>query len=69
MTEKIRILLIKKNITITELADKLGCTSQNISAKFKRDNFSEHDLKKIADVLNCDLEINFKDRDSGEIII
>ena len=41
MTEKIKIALIKKGMSVKDLAASLGCTSQNISGKFKRDNFSE----------------------------
>ena len=41
MAEKIKIALIKRNMTLKELATRIGCTSQNLSGKFKRDNFSE----------------------------
>jgi len=69
MTEKIRIALIKRNMSITQLAEKMGCSSQNISAKFRRDNFSENDLKEIAAILDCDLEINFIDNKTGKPLI
>ena len=49
MTEKIKIALIKKGMSVKDLAASLGCTSQNISGKFKRDNFSEKELQEIAD--------------------
>lgn len=41
MAEKIRIALIKRNMNLKELSSRLGCTSQNLSGKLKRDNFSE----------------------------
>jgi len=69
MTEKIRIALIKRNMSITELAEKLGSSSQNLSGKLKRDNFSENDLKEIAAILDCDLEINFIDNKTGKPLI
>jgi len=56
-TETIRIALIKKNMSVSELAAELGFTSQNLSSKFKRNNFSENDLRAIAEILNCDLRI------------
>ena len=62
-TEQIKIMLIKKGMSVTELAAKLGSTSQNLSGKFKRDNFSEKDLRAIADALDCNLEINFIEKD------
>lgn len=44
MAEKIRIALIKHNMSLKELSSRLGCTSQNLSGKLKRDNFSEREL-------------------------
>ena len=46
MTEKIKIALIKRNMSVTELANILGSTPQNLSAKFRRDNFCEKDLQE-----------------------
>lgn len=40
--EKLEIIMKRKNITMTELAKRLGGQSrQNVSKKFKRDNFTE----------------------------
>lgn len=68
MTEKIRIALIKRNMSLKELAARLGCTSQNLSGKFKRDNFSERELVEIADALDCRFEGRFISNDNGEEI-
>ena len=69
MSEKIKILLIKRNITLKALAAALGDkSSTNLSNKLKRDNFSEKELREIAEVLNCDYEANFIMRDTGEKI-
>ena len=51
MTEKIRIALIKQNKSVKDLAAAIGCTSQNLSGKFKRDNFSEKELVEIAEAI------------------
>lgn len=59
MTEKIKILLVKKNMSSAKLAELLGVTPQNLYNKFKRDNFSEKELKEIADALGVDFEMNF----------
>jgi len=67
MTEKIKILLIKKNISAVQLAELLGVTPQNIYNKFKRDNFSENELKEIAKKLNVRYESYFI-LDTGEQI-
>lgn len=68
MTEKIRIALIKRNMSLKELASKLGCTSQNLSGKFSRDNFSERELIEIAAALDCHFEGRFIRNDNGEEI-
>ena len=69
LSEKIRILLIKRgNISEAELARRLGESPQNLSSKMRRDNFSEKDLQRIADVLDCALNISFTLNDTKEII-
>ncbi len=66
MTEKIKILLVKRKISLKELSEKLKCTSQNLSNKLRRDNFSESELREIAEALNCTLDISFVMNDTGE---
>lgn len=66
--EKIKILLIKKKIGVSDLAKLLECSSSNITNKLKRDNFSEKELLEIADKLNCDFIGYFKMKDTDEII-
>lgn len=66
MTEKIRTALIKKHMSVTELANRLGCTSQNLSGKFRRDNFSEKELVEIASILDCHFEGRFLRNDNNE---
>lgn len=56
MGEKIRILAKRKKVTISELATLIGTTNQNLSNKLTRDNFSEKELKQIAEVLGCRFE-------------
>lgn len=59
MTEKIKILLIKKGMTQKDLADRLGITQPALSKKYKLDDWRESDLKQIANVCNCKYESNF----------
>lgn len=66
MSEKIRLVLAKKNKSKAWLADQLGWSTSNLYNKFKRDNFSERELIEIARVLNCTFEANFVLNDSGE---
>ena len=67
MAQKIRILLVKHgNISEAELARRLNTSPNNLNQKMKRDNFSEKELREIADVLGCDVKISFFDRQTGE---
>lgn len=40
MAEKIKIALIKRNMTLKELASRLNCTSQNLMRNMSRRAFS-----------------------------
>ncbi|AEF82105.1 helix-turn-helix domain-containing protein [Leadbettera azotonutricia] len=69
MTEKIRIMLVKQgNISEAELARRLGQTPANLHHKMKRDNFSEKELREIAEALDCGLKINLVMNKTGEEI-
>ncbi|KGI37590.1 XRE family transcriptional regulator [Clostridium tetani] len=67
MGEKIRILIKRKNITISELARLVGTTNQNLSNKLSRDNFSEKELQQIAEALRCKFEGYFVFEDGDKI--
>lgn len=59
--EKLEIIMKRKNVTMTELANRLDQSRQNVSKKFKRDNFNENDLKAISEALGVDYSIEFKE--------
>lgn len=60
--EQLLIIMRRKNITITKLAEMLGQSRQNLSNKFKRDNFSEKELIKISALLNVEYLVEFKEK-------
>lgn len=66
MSEKIKIVLLKRKSSVKALSEILGCSGANVSNKLRRDNFSEQELQQIADALNCDFEASFILRDTGE---
>lgn len=69
MTEQIRIMLVKSgNISESELARRLGISPQNLHNKMKRDNFTESNLREIANALNCNLKIQFISKETGEVL-
>ena len=67
MVEAIRIALVKRgNLSEAELARQVGVSPQNLHNKMKRDNFTETDLREIAEALGLRLEISFIDPETGE---
>lgn len=58
-TEKLKVILKRKNMTVKDLADLLGTSRQNLHSKLTKDNLSEHDLKKFCEILDVQYEINF----------
>ena len=68
VSDKIRILLIKRKMTMSELADKIDTTPQNLSNKLSRDNFNQKEMYAISKALGCKLDISFTLEESGEQI-
>lgn len=68
MALKIRTILLERHMTIKELSEKLGNNGANLYNKLKRDNFTEKELRAIADALNCDFDGVFTYRDTGKKI-
>lgn len=66
MSEKIKIVLLKRKKSVTDLAKTLNTSSQNLSNKLRNDNFRESELQEIAEALDCDLDVSFTLRDTGE---
>ncbi len=67
-TKKIKILLVEREMTLTDLSKRLNKSLSTMSEKMTRDNFSEKELKKIAEALNYDYDIIFTDKDTGKTI-
>ena len=66
--EKINVLLKRRGLTISQLAEATGQSRQNLSNKMNRDNFSEREAREIADVLGCSFFSEFVMNDTGERI-
>lgn len=52
IAEQIRILCVRKQISVAELSRRLGSSPQNFNSKLKRDNFTVYEMMRIADVLD-----------------
>lgn len=55
-------------MTMSELANKIETTPQNLSNKLSRDNFTEKEMKAISGALGCKLDITFTMDETGEEI-
>ncbi len=66
MSAKIKYILNIRNIKITDFAKQIGTSQSNFSNKLKRDNFTEKELREIAEALNCDYDAVFTLRDTGQ---
>lgn len=69
MTENIKIAMLKRKMNIKELATSLGTTGNNMTNKFRRDNFSEKELQEIAKALDCKLDIALIDNETGQRLV
>ena len=61
--ECIKIILVKKNMNIANLAELMGVSSTTLYSKFKKDVFSFKDLDRISDVLNLSYDLTFTIKD------
>lgn len=59
MSKKIKMLMLEREITQIQLAEKLGTSQSNLANKLKRDNFSEKELVQIAEILDATYEGRF----------
>lgn len=57
--EQIKVLCIKTDLTMSEIAKRLNKTPQAFCQKVKRGTFTIDDLDEIALVTDCKLECNF----------
>ena len=57
--EQIKVLCVRMDISLSELARRIGQSPQNLSAKLKRGTITDTELVKIADELNISYEQSF----------
>ena len=59
ISEQIKVLCVRSDISVAELARRIGTTPQNFNGKMKRESFTVEDLEKIADVLGVGFNREF----------
>lgn len=60
---EIKVLLLRENISLTQLAKKIGMSQPAFSKKLQKKNMSFEDVSIMLDGLGYDLEINFIKRE------
>lgn len=55
-SKTIKKIMLDKNISVKELAEKLGIKPQILSNKLYRDTFTYNDYVKIVNILDCDVK-------------
>lgn len=69
INESIRILCIKRKMTVADLSVKLGNSKQNLYNKLYRNDMKISDLEKIAEALDCNVQINFTDKKTSTPVL
>lgn len=59
ISEQIKILCVRQNISLAELARRLGKSPQSLNSKMKRRSFTVEELEKIAEVTGSTFERYF----------
>ena len=59
ISEQIRVLCVRCNVSEAELARRLGKSPQNFNSKMKRGTFTITDLEKVADALGVTFKRSF----------
>ena len=57
--EKIRVILKRKGMTVSQLAELTGQSRQNLSQKLERNNFGEEELRLFAEKMGVKYESYF----------
>ena len=59
ISEQIKILCVRNNISLAELARRLGKSPQNFNSKLKRESFTISELEQIAEAVGAKFERSF----------
>ena len=59
ISEQIKVLCVRSDISVAELARRIGTSPQNLKRKMKRESFTIAELEDIAQAVNSSFERNF----------
>lgn len=67
--EQVKLLCVKSNISMAEMARRLNKSPQAFSQKIKRGNFTVDELTDIALVAGCELKCEFEFPNKERVVI
>jgi len=67
ISEKIRVLSRRNNMTLSQIAETMGQSRQNFSNKMSKNNFTEEEAKQIAKIFGAEFICRFQFPDGTEI--
>lgn len=67
ISEQVKVLCVMNNISIAELARRLGKSPQSFNSKMKRESFTINELIEIADATGSVFERKFILEDGEEV--
>lgn len=59
ISEEIKVLCVRSNISMAELARRIGISPQSLNGKMKRESFTVAELNVIADAVGATFERKF----------
>lgn len=60
ISEQIKVLCVRSNISVAELARRIGTSPQAFGAKMKRQSFTVEELEKIAEAVDAKFSRSFE---------
>lgn len=60
LSEKMRIAMLKLNVSQTQLAERSNQTQANLGNKLARNDFKLSEYEKLVTALGCELEVSIK---------
>ena len=67
ISEQIKVLRARSNISVAELARRMGTTPQNFNSRMKRESFTISDLEYLAETVGCSFERHFIPPDGEKV--
>ncbi len=69
VSEIIKIICVKRNITVAELSVKMGFSKQNLFNKLYRNDMKVSDFENVLAALDCELKFEVLDKNTKESVI